>query len=298
MTENVKKKSFVQKTKAIVGLLLNHLDAWGSTFIIAILALLLHEALNRQTILLAAAITAGYWLAFALNDYFDAPYDAVDPGKARRNFFVSHAVSRRSIHLLTLAFCLGIAPVFARFGWPGIVIALISIFVTWAYSAPPLRLKNRPGLDLLTHGLFVETYPYFVCLTLTGSTWTPLDRVLLAILFLTSLTAQLEQQLRDFEVDARTGRTFATAVGRRTTARLLQLTTGLLLVISAVYVLNGTIPLFVAAFGLIGLPAMLHRFLRQRTRPRSEKLVTLSAITGLLYTGLLLVVFALRALRS
>lgn len=298
MTLNVRKVRILQKIKALVGLLLNHLDAWGSTLIIAILALLLHDALNRRTILLAAALTAGYWLAFALNDYFDAPYDAVDPGKARRNFFVSHTVSRRSIHLLTLLLSLGIAPVFALFGWAGIVIAVISIFVTWAYSAPPLRLKNRPGLDLLIHGLFVETYPYAVCLILTGSAWTRLDRVLLLILFLTSLTAQLEQQLRDFEVDARTGRTFATVAGRPFTARLLQVTTGLLLVVSAVYVLDGTIPPFVAAFGLIGLPAMLHRFLRQRTRPRSEKLVTLSAITGLVYTGLLLIVFALRALRS
>ncbi|MFW6184940.1 MAG: UbiA family prenyltransferase, partial [Chloroflexota bacterium] len=185
--------------------------------------------------------------------------------------------------------------VFASFGWSGIAAIAIALFVTWAYSAPPLRFKNRPGLDLLVHAVFVETFPYLVCLTLAQLTWTRLDVVLLVVLFLASLTAQLEQQLRDFDVDVETGRTFATVVGRRNTSRLLQLATALLILVGAYHVFDGTIPLFVTAFGLIGLPALLHRFLRGRSKPRSEKLVYLSALTGLAYVGLILIFYVARS---
>jgi hypothetical protein len=87
-------------------------------------------------------------------------------------------------------------------GW---LLWLVSGLVAWAYSAPPLRLKMRPGLDLLTHALFVQTFPYVVSLVLIRARWGLLDWVLLAILFLASLTAQLEQQARDFVVDVAGG---------------------------------------------------------------------------------------------
>ncbi|MFW5942226.1 MAG: UbiA family prenyltransferase [bacterium] len=286
---------FAKGQRPILHLLLNHLDAWGSTFIIAVLALILHDALTAHTLLLVVALTAGYWLAFAINDYCDAPFDAADEHKARRNFFVRYSVSPRSAKAVLFAISAFLLVVFASFGWSGIAAIAIALFVTWAYSAPPLRFKNRPGLDLLVHAVFVETFPYLVCLTLAQLTWTRLDVVLLVVLFLASLTAQLEQQLRDFDVDVETGRTFATVVGRRNTTRLLQLATALLILVGAYHVFDGTIPLFVTAFGLIGLPALLHRFLRGRSKPRSEKLVYLSALTGLAYVGLILIFYVARS---
>ena len=275
-------------------LLLNHMDAWGSTLIIATLALLLHDNLNWDSVPLVAALTTGYWLAFALNDYFDAPYDAVDPRKARRNFFVHFSLSRRQ--LLLPAALLSAFPflILATYGWFGLLMALLAFFVPWAYSAPPLRLKNRPGLDLLTHALFVETFPYITCLLLTQTQWMRLDIVMILILFLASLTAQLEQQLRDFQVDVSTGTTFATRFGHRSTAHLLKAATAVLALVAVIHVVDGTIPLFVAAFGLISLPALLHRFLRDRRQPRSEWLITLSAAAGLLYTGLVILRRVLR----
>ena len=109
---------------------------------------------------------------------------------------------------------------------------------------------------------------------------------MLVILF---LAAQLEQQIRDFAVGARTGRTFATVAGLKRTRLLLRVVTAALVLVALVNLLNGTIPLFIVAFGLITLPIILHRLLHPRSEaPRPEKLVYASAVTALFYTGVIL----------
>lgn len=264
-------------------LIWNHLDAWGVTLVIGLLVLVLHGALTLPNVALVVALGAGYWLAFALNDYFDAPFDAQDVRKARRNFFVGRVGINGRFHYFAALVAMMIAVVFATFGWLGMGIFGLGIFMMWAYSAPPLRLKNRPVLDLLTHTLFVETFPYTVTLILSRAAWTVLDGVILLILALASLTAQLEQQLRDFAVDAETGGTFATWAGQRRTNVVLLFSTSGLVLTAAGGVISGTIPAWLAPFGLIALPAMIHRFLRQRERPRSERLVRVLVVLGVVY---------------
>jgi 4-hydroxybenzoate polyprenyltransferase len=237
---------------------------------IASVALLLHNAINLQTVILMLVFTAGYWLGFALNDYFDAPFDSQDASKAARNFFVRYHLKTWQI-LLIILFVLAIAVlVFAPFGWKGALIVALALFIMWAYSAPPLRLKSRPLLDLLTHALFVQTFPYFACLILIDAAWQPVDFVILFILFLSSLAAQLEQQARDFEVDSLLGIINAAFM--------------------ATILLNaalGTFPAYLLPFGIVGLPVILHRFTRRFGTPRSEKLVFISVIIGMIYMGII-----------
>ena len=213
----MRKVRLLRRMPATIRLLLNHLDAWGTTLIIATLALLIHDAIDATSLFLLLALTAGYWLAFALNDYFDAPFDRVDPVKAARNVFVRGNVSRKKGMLGLAGVSAFLFFAFAQFGARGYLTLIVSLFIMWGYSAPPLRFKSRPGLDLLIHAVFVETFPYFICLFLIGAEWERLDYVMLLILFLSSLAAQLEQQIRDFDVDVRTGRTFATVVGLKRT---------------------------------------------------------------------------------
>lgn len=285
----MRKEGLLRRMPAVARLLLNHLDAWGSTLIIATLALLIHDAIDASSLFLLLALTAGYWLAFALNDYFDAPYDKADPVKAARNVFVEGEIGRTKGLLGLAGMSAFLFVAFAQFGPRGYLTLFASLFIMWGYSAPPLRFKSRPGVDLLIHAVFVETFPYFICLFLIGVAWERLDYVMLLILFLSSLAAQLEQQIRDFDVDARTGRTFATMAGRERTRLLLRVVTAALVLVALVNLLNGTIPLFIAAFGLITLPIILHRLLHPRSEaPRPEKLVYASAVMALFYTGLIL----------
>jgi 4-hydroxybenzoate polyprenyltransferase len=82
------------RKRTYLNLIVNHMDAWQVALVIAMLPLLIHEAVRLETAVLALAIGVGYWFAFALNDYFDAPFDSIDQLKARRNFFVQRPIKR------------------------------------------------------------------------------------------------------------------------------------------------------------------------------------------------------------
>ncbi len=265
-------------------LLINHLDAILLTFVIGGLCLLLHEALNGQTFFLLIGMALMAWLAFAYNDLCDAPYDAQDTKKRRRNYFTRQG-SRLYWHIAApLALSLALLA-FAQFGGRGLLLIGVALVALWAYSAPPLRLKRRPVFDLLTHALFVQTFPYFICLFLIGVAWQPVDYLLLALFFLSSLSAQLEQQARDYKVDRRTERNFTTQVGLRASLRLLKLSTVSLVVLSVGGALLGIIPPLLYPLGLVGLPLIGHRLLRRATQPRSERLVWAMGILAALYVG-------------
>lgn len=283
--------------KKIASIFLNHIDAWGVALICSALALVVHNAISVRTSLLIAAISFGYWFAFAVNDYFDAPFDGLDGDKARHNIFVEEsgkAGGKRRVWLVFGLISLLLLLPFMQFGLEGVLLYAASLFVVWAYSAPPLRLKNRPGTDLLIHALFVETYPYALCLFLLNVEWNGLDRFILSITFLGSLAAQLEQQVRDYDLDVRTGRTFATTVGRRPAYLLLQLTTVVTVVVALVSWLRGDVPAFLVPIGLIALPALVHRLWRGPHVHRSQWVVYLSAAAGLLYVAGVFIYFAMR----
>jgi lycopene elongase/hydratase (dihydrobisanhydrobacterioruberin-forming) len=271
-------------------LLLNHFDAWVVTLTIGVLALVNHNAINRQTTFLLVAVTVGYWLAFAVNDYFDAPFDALEEKKAQGNFFVQRGkqVWRQRPFLFILLFInLLLLVAFAQYGRRGLAILFICYAVLWAYSAPPFRLKNRPGVDLLIHALFVESFVYFVFLFLLEITWTAVDYAVLTIAFLSSLAAQIEQQIRDYEVDKRTGGTFTTAVGRRPATLLLKIVTLALFTVVVGGFLNGTLPLFMLPLALLALPLILNRVMG-KTRPlQAETMAKTTVALTLTYTTVL-----------
>ncbi len=193
-------------------LLFNHLDAWVVTMAIVVAALFVHARLAIETIPLLLAVGGAYWLGFALNDYYDAPYDRLDSHKAGGNYFTRDSPSNGWFWVISGLLMVFVALALGRYGWVGALVAVVGVGVAWSYSAPPLRLKERPGLDVLTHAVFVESFPYAAILLLLGVAWTALDGFILGVLFLSSLSAQLEQQLRDFDLDLQTGRTFATTL--------------------------------------------------------------------------------------
>lgn len=268
---------------AVGQLFLNHIDAWSITGFIGAVALVAHGALTFPSGLLLLVLMLGYWQAFLLNDYFDAPFDRAEASKARYNFFVHHPQPIGILLTVLLPINLVIAWGFFQYGGRGAALLLLCLAIMWAYSAPPLRLKSRPGWDLLVHSLFVETFPYWTCLYLTSVSWAALDYAILTLLFLASLTAQLEQQVRDYELDRRYERTFTTVVGRQRAFRVLQVCTALLIGAGLTTVLTGLIPWRFAPLGLIGLPVFLHRFFRPATAGRSRRLSWLALGVGALY---------------
>ena len=101
-----------------------------------------------------------------------------------------------------------------------------------------------------------------------------------------SLTAQLEQQIRDYPVDSQQETNFTVRFGIKVSVRLLRVLTVAFILIVCAAVYWRVLPLWLIPYTLIGLPILLHRFLRDWQAPRSEWLVRLSIISSLIYTGL------------
>jgi 4-hydroxybenzoate polyprenyltransferase len=227
------------------------------------------------------------WLAFAINDYFDAAYDGQDVAKGARNFFVGEWKPAATwLFGGVAAFILAsVIVLYAAFGWRGWVVCALSFLITWAYSAPPLRLKKRPLLDLISHALCVQSAPYYASLFLIRATPQTLDVVMISVLMLSSLAAQLEQQQRDFAVDSKAESNFTVWIGRARAAHLLRALTVLLMGVILLAALLGIFPAFFYPYVVFGLPLLAHRLFRGNNKPRSERLVWLGVLGALLYTA-------------
>lgn len=263
-------------------------DAWGPAAVSAAFAAILHDAVTVQTTALVVAIASLYWLGYAINDYFDAPLDAQDEHKAAENMFVRRAVPRRTLASTTLL-VEGVAfVVFGSFGADGVVLFAIANLAMWGYSARPVRLKSKPGLDLLTHGLFVLTFPYFVSLHLIDADWSRADWVSLGLAFFTSVAGQLRQQIRDFEVDSRTDVNFTTTVGLDASILAVKVVTGVTTFIFVVSAATGVIPPVVVPLGMLCLPAALDRVTARRAKRPPRDLYRMSSIAAVAYSAFLI----------
>lgn len=149
---------------------------------------------------------------FAINNYYDIDTDKENPRRAHLNALASGKISKQTGITFNLIF---------------IVIPLVlSLFVTrkvfvfcaflilwmWVYSAPPLRLKGRPGLDILWH--FIA----FLALVLWGS-YLAGSVSLITLLVAVSLGifgcfAQIDNHIHDYPFDKASGsKTFAVWIG-------------------------------------------------------------------------------------
>lgn len=270
-------------------LFFNHMDAWGVTAVIVTTVLSIHHAISTRSLFLLLCITLTYWFGFALNDFFDMEHDRVDRQKGARNFFVVTAVSPTVALPLFGVTGLLLLLGFGTFGERGLLAFGVGIFVAWAYSSPPLRLKSRPGLDLLTHALFVQTFPYWLILFLLNLPLLPIDGVLLCALFFSSLSSQLEQQARDYAVDCQTDRNFTTWAGLSLNQSLMKGCSLMLIGVISFGLVAGIIPLIYLPFAFIMLPLLLHRFVRNG-RPRAEGWVKGLTAVSLLYALVLLLI--------
>lgn len=262
---------------------LHRIDAWGVALTVALLALVIHDEFTPAASALLFVIAFAYWFGYAVNDYFDAPYDALDDSGQHVNYFVERPINPRVASLLFGAGCCVILAGFALFGFAGLVAFSISLAVIWAYSAPPIRLKARPGLDLVAHGLFVQTFPYLLCMSLLSLTWTPLDAFVIVINLLASVSGQLAQQLRDYEVDLRTSPTFATRFGRSRARLWLSLTTAALGAVTLSGLWLEIIPYWLIPLALLFAPIFAYRVMGVGKTPRPLSLA--ATVLAIIYVA-------------
>ena len=124
---------------------------------------------------------------------------------------------------------------------------------------------------------------YLTAILLASAPLLPIDLLAWAILALTSLSAQLEQQARDYGIDSKFERNFTTVVGLAVNHRLLSATSVLLLFSGTAGALAGMIPPVLWPGMALTVPMIVHRLMRPPGTPRSEPLIRASLAGGMVY---------------
>jgi 4-hydroxybenzoate polyprenyltransferase len=140
---------------------------------------------------------------FAINNYYDIDTDKENPRRAHLNAMASGKITKQTGMVLNLIFIV-IPLVLSLFYTPEVfVFCAVMILWMWMYSAPPLRLKGRPGLDILWH--FIA----FLALVLWGS-YLAGSVSLMTLLVAVSLGvfgcfAQIDNHIHDYPFDKASG---------------------------------------------------------------------------------------------
>lgn len=158
---------------------------------------------------------------YGINDVFDYESDLRNPRKGGAH----GAVLDRGLHRVTLwtaaLSCLPLVIYLVLAGSPlSWVVLALSLFFVVAYSAPPLRLKERPVADSVTSSIHFFS-PAVYGLVLAGATWTaPLVAIIVAFA-LWGIASHAFGAVQDVVADREAGiSSIATAFGAARTVRL------------------------------------------------------------------------------
>ncbi len=157
--------------------------------------------------------------SFSINDCFDQKEDKFD--KTKKNPIVLKKVSFKKA--LFFSFSLAALGLILS-SFLGLKIFLFYLLITSLflfYTAPPLRLKSRFPLDIITHALIVPV-SFGLLIIIFKTEIPPLYYLIIASLFFFSVILDLRNQWEDYATDRGAGRrnTF-NVLGYKTAKRLL-----------------------------------------------------------------------------
>ncbi|MDR7113961.1 4-hydroxybenzoate polyprenyltransferase [Microbacterium trichothecenolyticum] len=157
---------------------------------------------------------------YGINDVFDYESDLRNPRKGGAHGAVldrrMHRVTLWASALLCLPFVAYLVVIGSAVSW---LVLAASLFFVVFYSAPPLRLKERPFLDSVTSSIHFFS-PAVYGLVLAGATWTPALVALIAAFALWGVASHAFGAVQDVVADREAGiASIATARGARWTVR-------------------------------------------------------------------------------
>ncbi|MCM4077770.1 UbiA prenyltransferase family protein [Paractinoplanes hotanensis] len=212
----------------------------------------------------------------AQNDLHDLASDRANPRKSTAPL-VTGAVNEATLRswyrrsaLACLVAAILVGPLFVL-GVAGMLL------LGWAYSAPPLRLKTRPGWDVTVNALVVGVVSPAAGWSITRDPWHfPWQLGLIGLLFAAAL--YVSTTVTDLPADEGAGdRTFAVRFGARTTYRTgLTLWAGALALSLACAAADVVVPRTTLTGQLLTIPVLLTAYAILTRRPTIPRLAVLS----------------------
>ena len=98
---------------------------------------------------------------FAINNFYDTESDNKNPRRKDINAIASGNIPRKiATFFLLILTLIPIIITVLLFRYEVIIFCIYLLFLGWAYSAPPLRTKNIPGVDVIWH--FIGFFSYII----------------------------------------------------------------------------------------------------------------------------------------
>jgi 4-hydroxybenzoate polyprenyltransferase len=202
-------------------------------------------------------ITTFFILAFtfAINNYYDIDTDKDNPRRAPFNALASGAISKRIgiafnmlFIIIPLVLCLFIT-------WQVFLFCALLLLFMWMYSAPPLRLKGRPGADLIWH--FFALFALILWGSYLAGTISQIAFLVAVSFGFYGVFAQIDNHIHDYPYDKASGaQTFAVWIGLPNATKALVVTFLLFLIsllpLIILYLLPSYLSLLVIGGGIAG----------------------------------------------
>ncbi|MCX6665990.1 MAG: prenyltransferase [Euryarchaeota archaeon] len=160
---------------------------------------------------------------FAINNYYDIESDKNNPRRRNVNALALGEISKINEIILNLVF-LAIPIIFCIIyqDITIIIVCILLLFMGWVYSAPPLRLKGRPIIDIVWH------FFGFFLIILWGALFTgQINNTILLVAIsagIFSCIFQICNHILDYDYDNKSGTTtFAVWAGLDTTKTVLKI---------------------------------------------------------------------------
>lgn len=170
--------------------------------------------------------TIAFYLAFSfsINNCFDVDCDILREEKLVKNPVAAGLIGLKEGLIMSL--CLAKIGLLLVFMWFGncLPIYFALVLLAGAYSAPPLRLKSIPFLDLISHGLFFGSLLYLYGYGASAYGHLSHEAILIGTsIFVYSTTLELRNHLEDLQTDKSSGsRTTACWLGYEKARNLLK----------------------------------------------------------------------------
>ncbi|MDP2820935.1 MAG: UbiA prenyltransferase family protein [bacterium] len=182
------------------------LKGWKGYFFIVFLGFLLAKGfLNSFFDILVFFLTVALYLGFgfSINECFDVEEDKLN--ELKKNPVARREIDYKSAFIFSLA--LAFFGVFFSFyfGINYFLLYLAATILSFFYSAPPFRFKNRFLLDLVSHGLFAGLFLFFLPFFAFNSEIINAYYLLGLSVFCYSLIFEMKNQISDYESDKRAG---------------------------------------------------------------------------------------------
>jgi len=143
--------------------------------------------------------------AFAINDVEDAEDDAKDAQKVHRNPICARMLApSHAIALSWLSALSGLALLWP-FGPRVVLLGAANVALGFLYSHKRIRLKAMPFIDIVSHGVFLGTLQFLTVAYARAPELSPSAALGAALVCTISMAGDLWNEIRDFEVDRRTG---------------------------------------------------------------------------------------------